>query len=246
MRYSPDGWFLIASFASAFLFKLLRPQFKSLVSQDQETEILELVGRLIQTLSSPDIAIDDRHTPKVYARFLAGLLSRHRREGVASFSLQINPPPPLPTGGGANGNGGSSGFMPQGQQQMQQQSHTGGYQQQQQGYAPSSGYTVQQPGTTADIQQAGDVYVGANGQSAPQITYNFGNDAVPDNWSDDGHPASMQVLHSQAWWDQMMLPGFSWPPSSPGSNSGGFPANTVPNNMVGGMSSYPMQLPIQT
>jgi hypothetical protein len=105
MRYSPDGWFLIASFASAFLFKLLRPQFKSFVLQEQETELLTLVGRLIQTLSSPDIAIDDRHTPKVYARFLANLLSRHRQEGVASFGLHINLPPAQPLGPASSANG---------------------------------------------------------------------------------------------------------------------------------------------
>jgi hypothetical protein len=87
MRFAPDEMFMIASFASAFLFNLLRPQFQALISAVEEIEILKLIGRLIETLSSPAIAIDDRHTPKVYARFLANLLSQHHREHISSLSL---------------------------------------------------------------------------------------------------------------------------------------------------------------
>jgi len=52
------------------------------MTKDLETEIFDLIGRLIQTFSSPEIAIDDRHTPKLYARFLAGLLARSRKDGA--------------------------------------------------------------------------------------------------------------------------------------------------------------------
>ncbi len=34
---------------------------------------------MIDKFSSSDIAVDDRHTPKLYARFLATLLSKYRR-----------------------------------------------------------------------------------------------------------------------------------------------------------------------
>ncbi|KAG6871624.1 hypothetical protein C0995_002284 [Termitomyces sp. Mi166 len=75
MRYAPD----------AFLLKLLKPEFASHITVEQETEILSpeilsLVRRLVETLSSPGIAVNDRHTPKLYARFLASLLSRHMRD----------------------------------------------------------------------------------------------------------------------------------------------------------------------
>ena len=93
MRFAPDGHFVFASFASAFLLKLLKPEFSSFLTKGQETEIFDLVGRLIQTLSSPKISIDDRHTPKLYARFLAGLLSQHRRDGAGPGRLPANPPP---------------------------------------------------------------------------------------------------------------------------------------------------------
>jgi len=60
-------------------------------------DILVLISRLIQTLSSNKLAIDDKHMPKLYARFLAGLLARHRREGIANGHLSAsshNPRPP--------------------------------------------------------------------------------------------------------------------------------------------------------
>jgi hypothetical protein len=249
MRYSPDGWFLIASFASAFLFKLLRPQFKALVSTAQETEILELVGRLIQTLSSPDIAIDDRHTPKVYARFLASLLSRHRREGVASFSLQINPPPARPVGSGPPSGAAANGFTMSVQPPeaptsagYQQPSFGGGYgmqQQQPQQHQQHQEHQQHQQHQHPSAMQTDDVFSALGLQPAQQQPFayaGFGD----DSWSDDGH-ASMAILQTPAWWDQMMLPGFSWPPSSPASAAGSFPA--------GGSSMpapYPMQLGVQS
>ncbi|OSX62760.1 hypothetical protein POSPLADRAFT_1141216 [Postia placenta MAD-698-R-SB12] len=95
MRFSPDGHFVFSSFASAFLLKLMRPEFKSLITQEQEAEIFDLIGRLITTLSSPEIAIDDRHTPKLHARFLAGLLTKHRRDIATSGHIRPqNPDPP--------------------------------------------------------------------------------------------------------------------------------------------------------
>lgn len=227
----------MVSFASAFLFKLLRPQFKQLISQAQETELLALVGRLIQTLSNPSIAIDDRHTPKVYARFLAGLLSRHRREGVASFGLQINPPGPTPMmGGGPPSSAPSGGQAPISSsssnfgQNQTQQPNSAGYTQQGFAMQGSQGrYTAedqqqqqqQQPEVTVSVEQPDGFSYDASNLDADMPAsgsgYSFGSsstingqsdgEATADRWSDDGHPAAMQVLQSQAWWDQMMLPG---------------------------------------
>jgi hypothetical protein len=44
-----------------------------------EDEIFELIGRLITMLQ--DVAIDERHTPRLYAQFLASLLTGHRKGG---------------------------------------------------------------------------------------------------------------------------------------------------------------------
>ena len=79
------------------------------MTKDQENNIFDLIGRLIQTLSSPKIAIDDRHTPKLYARFLAGLLSRHRRDGATLGRSQPVPPSQNPLSGDGNGDGNGNG-----------------------------------------------------------------------------------------------------------------------------------------
>ena len=54
MRTSPDGHFVFASFASAFLLKLMRPEFAEFVSQEQSTQIFSLIGKLIQVLASSE------------------------------------------------------------------------------------------------------------------------------------------------------------------------------------------------
>jgi hypothetical protein len=42
---------------------------------EKRSEIRELVQRVIDLLGSPEIAIDDRHGPKLYSKFLKGLLA---------------------------------------------------------------------------------------------------------------------------------------------------------------------------
>ncbi|KAL5501248.1 hypothetical protein ACEPAH_9635 [Sanghuangporus vaninii] len=91
-RYSPDGHFVFASFASAFLLKLLRPEFSNFVTREQSNQIFALIGKLIQVLASSEVSIDDRHTPKLYARFLAGLLAKHQPGGSSSGRLHPGRP----------------------------------------------------------------------------------------------------------------------------------------------------------
>ena len=67
-------------------------------------------------LNSPEIAIDDRHTPKLHARFLAGLLSRHRRDVATSGTL--HPPQPPPNQSIPGPPPGSQPGMPQGPTQQ--------------------------------------------------------------------------------------------------------------------------------
>ena len=50
----------------------------------QKDDIITLVGRLIEVLQSEEVAIDERHTPKLYARFLGGLLERHTSTSKSS------------------------------------------------------------------------------------------------------------------------------------------------------------------
>jgi hypothetical protein len=42
----------------------------------QKERIIDLVSKLVNTLASPKISLDERHTPTLYAGFLTGLLKR--------------------------------------------------------------------------------------------------------------------------------------------------------------------------
>jgi hypothetical protein len=206
MRYAPDGHFIFASFASAFLLKLLRPEFASLLTKDEEMDILVLISRLIQTLSSPKLAIDDKHMPKLYARFLAGLLARHRREGIASGHLSVsshNPRPP-----------------PEGPSIIIHE------------YAAEN-IIVAEPRTQEGATPGPNF--DNNSDQHPDINI-CGMDSVPadgcipiiinDDYLVDGNLlpeeellATMQTIKNPNWWQDMMLPGFSWPEQSPSPSS---------------------------
>ncbi len=56
-------------------------EFSSLLDQADKDESLRLIGILINTFSSSDIAVDNRHTPKLYARFLATVLGKYQDSG---------------------------------------------------------------------------------------------------------------------------------------------------------------------
>jgi hypothetical protein len=209
MRYAPDGHFVFASFASAFLLKLLRPEFANLLSKNQENEIFDLIGRLIQTLSSPDIAIDDRHTPKLYARFLAGLLSRHRRDGAGVGRMHPQPPPPNQIPPPSSVDYAS---------QMSTPSSTFGASQTQGGISQTqeqqSGYTqnvfnrtpekVETPIYEPEATYTADA--GTNHFGNLDLDFGFGNGV-----SEEEMLATMQALKNPAWWQNMMMPGFPLP-----------------------------------
>lgn len=89
LRYAPDGHFVFSSFASAFLIKMLRPEHEALLDAEERSQIVELVERLINTLKSPQIAVDERHTPMLYSRFLASLLAKHRQDPNAEKAESI-------------------------------------------------------------------------------------------------------------------------------------------------------------
>jgi len=74
-RHGPEAQSVFVTFASAFLVKLLQPKFTAYLSSEKRHDIRNKVQRVIDLLSSPDIAIDNSHGPKLYAKFLKGLLA---------------------------------------------------------------------------------------------------------------------------------------------------------------------------
>jgi transcriptional regulatory protein LEU3 len=64
--------------ASRALFsQLLRPKFIPLLDESQQKSIIASVRKLIQVLGSDSVALDDRHAPAIYSRFLSCQLARH-------------------------------------------------------------------------------------------------------------------------------------------------------------------------
>ncbi|RDB21455.1 Protein priB [Hypsizygus marmoreus] len=77
LRFAMEANFLYVSYAAAFLINLLRPKFLPLLNETLQGQIIHEVGGLIDVLGSTDVALDGRHTPALYSRFLSSLLSKH-------------------------------------------------------------------------------------------------------------------------------------------------------------------------
>ena len=233
MKNSPDGHFVFCSFASAFLLKLLRPEFAHLLTKEQEAEIFDLIARLIHLLSGAEIAIDDRHTPNLYARFLAGLLSKHRRDGVTVGRLHPQPPSAdtggphhdYPHSGGPSSTTSTNFSFTSSQGQSSGQGNSGmegGH------YHPNSfalnmaGGNPQQISLDQQQQQKSGTPIyradatfglGPNGESFP-MALGDSMDVAPygsPEFADEDLLATMKALRNPEWWNNMMMPGFSWP-----------------------------------
>ncbi|KAI0749472.1 hypothetical protein C8Q80DRAFT_1269350 [Daedaleopsis nitida] len=74
MRYASDSQCVLLTFTCAFLLKLLHPRYVPYIPRDTRVELRTMVEDTANFLGSPDIGIDDRHAPKMYSRFLHGLL----------------------------------------------------------------------------------------------------------------------------------------------------------------------------
>ncbi|KAI0084549.1 hypothetical protein BDY19DRAFT_970897 [Irpex rosettiformis] len=196
MRYSPDSHFIFGTFASAFLLKLLKPEFSNMISKEQEEDIFQLIGRLIQTLNSPEIAIDDRHTPKLHARFLAGLLSKHRRDVATTGRLHAQPPPSqavsdISTSAGVGGSQQVFSFASGSGAGSSHSSTTQGTNMEQ-NLAPEPVYEVEAAYTT---------------DAGPMEMLDF---SPSPGSADDEMLGALLALKNPSYWQNMMMPGFSW------------------------------------
>ncbi|KAF8748733.1 hypothetical protein RHS01_10579 [Rhizoctonia solani] len=77
-RYSPDGHWMWSVFAAAFLIKLAKPRSVQpphlTMTETQRETSLVLVEKFIHTLECS--AVDDRHSPALYARFLRRIMGK--------------------------------------------------------------------------------------------------------------------------------------------------------------------------
>lgn len=63
--------------ARFLLFQCLRPEFRDMLDRSQEERIVQLIKRLHDTWTSNDIATNENHTSKLYARLIKQLVDPH-------------------------------------------------------------------------------------------------------------------------------------------------------------------------
>ncbi|KAI0697213.1 hypothetical protein C8T65DRAFT_710435 [Cerioporus squamosus] len=204
MRTSPDGHFVFASFASAFLLKLLRPEFAHHVSRERQQEIFDLITRLIEKLGSPEVAIDERHTPALHSRFLHGLLRKHRRDLAVSARLPDQRPPSQPPAQTATRNAPASANSSNSSSYFQEQSRAKASIA---GSSPASFSDSSYTMPTSPVFETEPAYAAVNGDS-PNGMFQFGTQQ-DENWG------ALLALQNPNYWKDMMMPGFTWPESPP-------------------------------
>jgi len=96
LRYAMEANFLYVSFSAAYLLNLLRPKLLPLIDENTQKEIIVTVKRLIDVLGSKDVALDGRHTPALYSRFLINLLRKYNKRckpgsGTVPDSVEFYP-----------------------------------------------------------------------------------------------------------------------------------------------------------
>ncbi|KAF8920252.1 hypothetical protein CPB85DRAFT_1429060 [Mucidula mucida] len=87
LRHGPEAQIVFVTFASTFLIKLLQPKYATYIDAGQRSYIQQLVQGVIDLFGSPEVAVDERHGPKAYSRFLKGLLEMTLSEKVRQTSL---------------------------------------------------------------------------------------------------------------------------------------------------------------
>ncbi|EIN11967.1 hypothetical protein PUNSTDRAFT_99325 [Punctularia strigosozonata HHB-11173 SS5] len=186
IRYAPDGWFNYASFASAFLLKLLRPELseRGILTEEQVLEIFDMIDSLIRDFTSDKVAVDDRHTPRVYGRFLTELVAKHRKER----GLPSRQPSERPSTSESSSQGPPTEFM-----------HVFSLQ-------PTSGAQVayQPPAQEAYLETPADYqsYV-----QIPETNFPIFENYAPMDFAPSEPPSlRMQAMSSPT----MLLPGFGW------------------------------------
>lgn len=70
----------------------MQPKFSSYINTEKRREIRALVQSVIDILT--EVAIDDRHGPKLYARFLEGLLAMPQAGAVPPSPVSVATPVP--------------------------------------------------------------------------------------------------------------------------------------------------------
>ncbi|SDA01519.1 BZ3500_MvSof-1268-A1-R1_Chr10-1g02747 [Microbotryum saponariae] len=101
LRYAIDSTFVYLSYAATFLLKLVSPSFTHII--DEESAI-RLVRNVAETFERA--AIDDTHTPALYASFLRALIDNKLNTGRTAPGSRAATRPSSPAHGAASMGGG--------------------------------------------------------------------------------------------------------------------------------------------
>lgn len=198
LRHGPEAQKVFTTFAAAFLVKLLQPKFAPYLSPDQCEHIRVRVQNVIDLFGSPEVAIDDRHGPKLYSRFLKGLLAMvvdnrgkvRRHKSSSSMPTTENPSraSSVPTASPATTTHSLSPPPSQAAMSFEQ-------------FAPAGGVADPFAPTGLPVEQMDTM----QGLLAPDAEYfrpplPFDNDILQ----------SMQSLTDPSVWQDIALPGFDW------------------------------------
>ncbi|KAH9856553.1 hypothetical protein C2E23DRAFT_865967 [Lenzites betulinus] len=206
LRHGPDAESVFATFTCAFLLKTLHPRYAQHIPRETRVEIRSLVEEVANFLGSPDVSVDDRHGPKLYSRFLKGLLETPLAsvdQSPSSFKRSTRPLAPAPPS--PDSRPGSSSPMPPTPVSAPQQvpEEQGGKQQQQQQQQQQQ-YEQTMSGDTQMFDGLDLGYPGHQGHtiSAAQLY-------TPPLPFDPELLQSMQSLTDPNW-SNLVMPGFNW------------------------------------
>jgi len=236
LRFAPDGHFVFSSFSSAFLIKMLRPEHSALLDAEQRVHIINLVERFVDTLKSPRIAVDVRHTPMLYSRFLAGLLAKYKPnenaevaehsgesttiEGTQTDTTGLPTPPmdkrdapPAPSPPGEPAFTSDGGARKHKTSPSIEISPPGP--ELPPGIPPAQLQMLYDPLAVdglfpAPAEDSNASYTASTVH--PASTIHGSQYGAPDNMMVDDHIlAPMLAMNTPGFWESMMLPGISWP-----------------------------------
>ena len=236
---APDGHFVFVSFASAFLIKMLRKDPVPLLDEEQRQRVIELIEGLIATLRSKQVAVDDRHAPMLYSRFLSTLLATHKvveeephphlngQKGAppttrqrAPAAVDAVPPspsieivPPQPDRGDTsmqNYDNDLGDFDPTPHPLSPQQQQQQPQFQEPHVQDPTYGMLNAFPSATFESSNLS----AATSTVHPESTVHGSqfDDSMPVA-ADDFMLAPMYAINNPGFWDHGMMPGFSWGPT---------------------------------
>ncbi|KZO97349.1 hypothetical protein CALVIDRAFT_497636 [Calocera viscosa TUFC12733] len=211
--FAPDGHFLFVAFASAFLLKLLRPEFLPLLADTQQAHIVSMITSVVEVFNS--VAIDNMHTPRLYARFLQTLLEkRHtlQEEGAAE------PPSATETEPQVNGiipteiavpaaEGAPTITVTEDVQALAEAPQMG----ETSALHPVAPIVYVEGSVSGAVSTVGD----GTETEVPASTFGGSLFNLDDMENDADYLASMRALNNSNWSSNMLLPGWSWPADDP-------------------------------